>query len=471
MASKSEPELKGVEKAGKEFGWKEELAEESDAQMLKTGFPAPKRRFRIVYESMNASVEETYYWLLTHLQQDQGMPYADKITDVFSASENSAFFGVSQSRLGIQQDRASQYLALVGKMVKDLFSLVRELRVLDERLYYYENWDKSKAADVTLKGLYVDLVEGGTKSPASVYGMAQNVGFTILPDLFFNTQVYKETDIDKVVDALEFNSQVKNVLKRKLLAFVVWKIKTHAELKSRRLFNSRYLRQHWGTIKMYMAWIKPYLRNIAKLTMKQAHMDSAEMVSAFETSMMELEVLIRKPSKGGYNSVVLMTCHYRTRPQLNQNPNMDYQRSILHSGRIEVTMRAYGWHDKEIEAYKKFREEESFEMLGYVDGGIKAAMEALGDDLNKYLEEAGDKIEKKDVKKELPPKLPGIGEPFKDVFLGFKEMFTAFSGSNPKSKDAFVPDKGLSGSAASAALGTMYQAYKNYKKSHGMLSW
>ena len=61
----------------------------------------------------------------------------DKITDTFSASENSSFFGTSQQRVGLQQDKVSQYLATIGKMIKELFQLVRELRIIDERLGYY----------------------------------------------------------------------------------------------------------------------------------------------------------------------------------------------------------------------------------------------------------------------------------------------------------------------------------------------
>ncbi|MFH1649290.1 MAG: hypothetical protein ABIA93_01955 [Candidatus Woesearchaeota archaeon] len=466
--------MPSIEEFGKPYGWKEESFEVADEIMEKSGYPAPKRAFHIVYESFSASVEETYFWILTHLQQDWAFPHAIKITDVFSASENSAFFGQSQQRLGIQQDRASQYLALIGKMIKDLFALVREMRIIDERLYFYHAWEKSKAADVTLKGLYIDLVEGGTKSPSSVYGLAQQVGFTTLPDLFFNSQVYKEADVDSFVDKLAFNPSVKNVLKRKLLAFIIWKIKTQHELEARRLFNLRYLRQHWAVIKMYMAWVKPYLKNITRLTMNDKAQDSAELISAFEGSMMEIETLVKKPmpdyKKTGYNSVVLLSFKYRTRPHMNFR--QEYQQGPVHSGRIDCIMRAYGWHDKEVEAYQKYREQEDMEMLGMVDSSVKAAMEALGDELNKYLEEAGEKIEKK-AEPEKPKQAPqgSIIEPFVEVFKGFGEIFTSVTGTKEKKTNVFVLNAKAKDAAGESARFYMYSTYKNYKKSHGMLSW
>ena len=78
----------------------------------------------------------------------------------------------------------------MGKMIKDLFHLVREIRILDERLgYYKDRQDMEKqgrdSAEITLKGIYVDMAEGGSKNQSSVFGMARELQFTSLPDLFF----------------------------------------------------------------------------------------------------------------------------------------------------------------------------------------------------------------------------------------------------------------------------------------------
>ncbi len=83
---------------------------------------------------------------------------------------------MSQQRLGAQQDKISQFLATTGKMIKELFQMVRELRIIDERLGYYDAVaqeigkplaQRRKSDDITLKGMFVDLVQGGGKSAAS----------------------------------------------------------------------------------------------------------------------------------------------------------------------------------------------------------------------------------------------------------------------------------------------------------------
>ena len=63
---------------------------------------------------------------------------------------------------------------------------------------------------------------------------------------------------------------------------------------------------------------------------------------------------------------------------------------------------------------------------------------------------------------------PGAAEPFVSIFKGFWEMFTLFVPMNfeKKQKDESNP-KFASGDSSAA----IWQAYKNYKKSHGMLSW
>lgn len=184
----------------KEFEFEEEEIEIASSRKGpkvwgKTGYPQPGHRYRLIVEAHNLSIEEAYYWELDWVKYNQGYPadQIEKITDVFTASEQSAFFGAAQQRLGIQQDKVSQFLATIGKMVKEMFQLVRELRILDERLSYYRDSMRAtsksaESAEITLKGIWIDLVEQGSKNPASVYGMARELQFITLPDLFFKTQ-------------------------------------------------------------------------------------------------------------------------------------------------------------------------------------------------------------------------------------------------------------------------------------------
>lgn len=460
-----------------------------EGEAIPTGYPEPLGKYRLFVEGYNISIEEPYFWTLHYLRWFHSFVHVDKITDLFAAAENSAFFGTSQQRLGLQQDKVSQFLATIGKMVKELFQLVRELRILDERLgYYTDSYNAAspsrESAEITLKGIWIDMVEQGAKNPASVYGMAREVQFTTLPDLFFSTHPLKQEDVDIVVERErgEFNRKVREVLKRKLRTFLAWKEATFEELKNRRIFTLKYLRQHYEIIKMYMAWVKPYLKNIQRLMMDQSKVETPDILVAFETSMMEVEILAKKPQKkvkiGGKDiqvwQVIVLHLWFRTRPEMSYVQE-GYQKGPLHVGRVQITFRAYAWTDKEIELYKKMREQEDFKLLSMVDASVKAAMEALGDELMRYLEEAGEEMKKIEKKKEIKP--PTIVSPLANVYKGFKDMFTLYKGikktpepKRPSKKDLYQLDLAKS-VAASGVKGSMWGIYHHFKKHHGMLNW
>jgi len=443
-----------------DFGFKnEEKAEEVLHHTLSTNWPAPimetgimtPLRWRVVYEAYNQSIEDFYFRAMDYLKEEEEFPFFDKITDLFAASEQSAFFGAAQQRIGLQQDKVSQFLATIGKMVKELFQLVRELRILDERLQiYYESYRGDFPAEITLKGYWIDLVEGGAKNPASVYGMAREIGFITLPDLFFASPPMGSSQVEKHVNSLDFNRKVLEVLMRKLKSYLIWKEQTQRELKGRRTFTLKYLRQHYDIIKMYMMWVKPYLRNIERLSLDQGKMASPDLISAFEGSMIEIEVLAKKPMTGGGHhgghhkpeAYAIYSLHFdfRTRPEMKYVQE-GYQRGPSHIGRLVFTLRAYAWTQKDIYNYKKFRTKEDFDMLASIDGSVRAAYSALGDDLEKYLRESGesmlsefDKADKKKKKKKL-----NLLEPIKALFKSPEAMHAEAHGEHGKEDEHRCP--------------------------------
>ncbi len=486
--------INSITEAGQEFGWKEEEFEDQRDVYTKTDYPEPHRKFRVIYESFSLSMEETYFWILAALQYDFAFPKVEKITDIFSSAENSSIFGQASQRLGIQQDRITGTLATVGKMVKDLFALVRELRIIDERIAAYDAWtkNKSKSADSTLKQLYIDFAEsqGGQTKPSSVYGLAQNLGYTSLPDYFFNTRIFKKDEIDATVDAIPTNNNLKNVLRRKLLEFMIWKEETEKEIRHRRKFSLHYLRQHWAVIKMYMGWLKPYLRNVKRLSMNENQILGPEIISAFETAALEIEILAYDPARAvkGDSPCILVNFKYFVKPSLSYQQPESYQRGPVHVGKVDITMRSYGWSKSEIDMYKKYREKQEMELLSVIDASLKAALDALSEDLEKYLAEAGEEefkkkqAEKKEIKdtrtglqkflnqRVVDKKEAGGGflEPFVAIFMGVGEIAGAFLPSVAEKKSGAKPSEKKGGKEASIKMRVMWT---NYKKSHQLLTW
>ena len=56
----------------KKFGFDEETYEEYRDQHIKTGFPESIKRYRIIHETFNMSMEEAYFWVLNYVRQDLG---------------------------------------------------------------------------------------------------------------------------------------------------------------------------------------------------------------------------------------------------------------------------------------------------------------------------------------------------------------------------------------------------------------
>ncbi|MBI4980904.1 hypothetical protein HZC30_05095 [Candidatus Woesearchaeota archaeon] len=448
------------------------------------GYPSSLKTYHLTWEVHDLSLEEPYFWVLDVLKEN--FPEIIKLEDAFAASENSAFFGITQQRLGAQQDKVSQYLATAGKMVKELFQMVRELRILDERLNYYNKVaeqlgkpmsQRDKGSDITLKGIFVDLVQGGGKSASSIFGMARELEFITLPDLFFDAPPFKdETEITNHIESLrkDFNQSVLRVLHRHLVQYISWRASTHKEHTNRRGFMLRYLLQHFEIIKMYLAWTKPYLKHVARLHLKESGMGSAELVSAFEGSLLDIEFLARKKQGGGANSCILATFNYRTRPELKVVQE-GYQRGPVHIGKMEMFLRAYAWTDRQVEMYQKLKEKETMLLMAEVSGSVYSAMEALGEELDKYIAEAqGKSSEEEEKKSAKPDEDKSIWEKLFGDFYTPKKV-KAKANKKPKKSaqkaEQELPEKLKSNAVVKPATIFCWQAYNNFKKAHGMIAW
>ncbi len=470
----------------KKHGFQEEVREILKGQHGKTGFPVPLKFYTMSWEVYDLSLEEPYFWVLEVLKEN--FPIIEKLEDSFAAAENSAFFGVTQQRLGAQQDRVSTFLATIGKMVKELFQMVRELRIIDERLKYYEAVEeeltkpveqRKKGDEITLKGFFVDLVQGGGKSAASVYGMARELEFITLPDLFFDAPPFRnQTELEEHVNNLEknFNRNVLRVLLRHLTQYQEWRKRTHQEHKNRRRFQLAYLRQHFDIIKMYVNWIKPYLRHVSRLHMKEGSMTKADLVSAFEGSLLDIEVLARRrDDEKKMSGCILATFNYRTRPELKVQQE-GYQRGPVHIGRFEMNLRIYCWSDEEVQRYHKLKEDETMFLMGEVSESVYKAMVSLGDELDHYYQEsAGLSMagEKKPPEKAAEPKKTVLERFFGDFYTPKKvQQAVKVSRKEVQSEQQrrqAVIEKLIN--APGMIRGICWGVFHNFKKAHRMVAW
>lgn len=422
-------------------------------------------KYKVYIESPQQGVEPFYFWILSFMQKAKlglGLERIEKIKDVFSASETSAYWGDVEARRAIQQDRFEKYMTNVGAMTKSLIQMLRDLRILEERLDYYKKADTGDEGAMTaLKTIWTDLVEG--KSPTSVFALAGQPGYVTLPDLFFSNKAKKIEEIDKYVKGLEMNERVRSILKQKLEKFLLWKEHTFKELDQRQKFQLKYLRQHMQVINLYLAWLKPYLVNIKKL--QTVSTSRAELVKAFDTSVIELELLGisgKKPKAEPDITDPSLKSVIRVKFDFTAIPQIAYQegaaKGAIHIGKTVITIEGFVATEKYIQEYIKKQDEENFEILKSVNESI----EAMKEELDKYLGLAG-QLEKKEEKKE---EKEGFFEPFKAIYKGFKEIFET---KEKKPERLKVKIQELE-DTFNATKKMTYALYYIFKKSFGMIT-
>ena len=458
-------------------------------------YPKPASRFRVLLEAPNVGIEPLYFWMLT---QFRGIGYSkvDKISDIFSASESSSLFGQGQQRLGVTQDRIMSFLRIMHDMIKIIPNQVRELRVIKERLQYYDDsfkkGGKGEAAEKILKGLYVDLVEGGTKSASSVFGLSQQVGFVILPELFFRERLEPGQDENKFFEYIkglekDFNPTVINTLQRKLLQYYTWKTSTYKEIKQRQKYLLTYMKQVYSTVRLYMQWTKPYLKLAKKMGIDIDSTGRAELVRAFETSLIEVEILARRVEKSSKNdspdkeeqtihNCMLITFSYRTKPSMSfATPDFQH-RGPTHVGEAEITWRSYAWNDKDLRKYKELKDAEDLELLKSMSETLKSSLEGVEDDFKAFIEET-DKELYPPKKEEEPEKPRPFFSPITDVFTGIGGVSKEITGGVAGVAKSFWPQTPKGSSKANresiekSAKKLTWLCYKNFKKSFGLVAW
>ena len=129
---------------------------------------------RLIHETAQKNIESFYFWSMNCLT-DLGSHRPSR-SQMYSRRRRCRRCMRSAQRLGLAQDKVAQYLATIGRLVKDLFQIVREIRWIRERKNTMRIAtgadEKSACLERSPSRMYVDLVEGGT-SAGSVYGWAR----------------------------------------------------------------------------------------------------------------------------------------------------------------------------------------------------------------------------------------------------------------------------------------------------------
>ena len=365
----------------------------------------PLDAYKLHFSDMAVGLEPYYFHMLKSLGIEGFEVHKTK--DLFAASEMSSFWGDMARRRGEQEQKAMQLMGTINGMIKDLFKIMREISIIDQRVGLYEkSFTGDRAGDSGLKDVWISLVEGGSKNPTSVIGLATQVGFIALPDYFYTTQIKREeqgkeaeTMVNTIVDKLygdNISEKLSYTLKRKLEQFVMWREITYKELITRRNFTIGVLKTLISELKLYTDWVRPYVKSIRKLknsysgeakghSIGELETKNPELVSSFETSIVELELKAVKTKKEKWGDnvfVAKITFKQTTSPAESFQKN--YQKGFTHRGNVTIEIKGYHYTQEE---WDKENEKDNKDFIDFLTENVDSTIGSLKEQLEKMMKD------------------------------------------------------------------------------------
>jgi hypothetical protein len=447
-------------------------------------YKEPVSSYKLVSDSQQDQLGPIYYWILDFIQ-DMGWD-VKKITDNFANSPGSANFSDMGMKATKMQDEALKILGGLNQVIKSALNLIYDLKEFEIRLKQYDKANSKDANEkeegiLALKQIWLDNVDL-KKNRGSIHQMAGELGYTTIREAFMMAN--SVDDIKKIKkDGGIINDQVMRILIPRVSEFLIWKDYSEKELRKRMNIEKNYLKSQVETIKLYSAWIKPYLRAAEELRQKGFE-GSAALVSALSTTMFELTLMCKKEQKvpaqfssykmkRKYYSVVVVNMKYRGHVSQRVTQKGDY--GFAMGGRIDMIFDSYSLNEEELKVFEKeFTKDDVLDNMSFSMNIAEESLKELKEDLDHFLKNEDDrkKEEQKEKKKEESKNV----NPFVALLGIFGVMKKDEKKKNKEIEKAedIVPDnyieKIVRSDAAKTASGTLYTIYDVYKKAHGMAS-
>jgi hypothetical protein len=448
-------------------------------ELLKDYVPAllkkPKSEYMLTYEAMGEGVEPVYFWILDFMADSPpgglGLDVA-KSREEFEASLSSGYFGEMGQRATLMQKQAAEYLGAINQVIKSIIQLIYDLKEFELRIAMYdgiksENSEIKKGAVYSLKGVWMDQVDM-RKGKGSINMMAQDLNFVTLRDAFFHVNSHEE------IGKLDLNVRVRNVLTKKWEEYDKWVELSGKEIKNRYNIERAYLKSQIGTLKLYAAWVKPYLLAAQKLKMHD--FKSPNIVNAFSNMEMKLGIRGKKeikpeavhasfaksPIKTKFYYLIDVQLHFRTIPSAVEGRG---GRHYLHGGKTEIVFKGYSFDDIDIKAID---DQELYDDIELVEEWVGSSLKVIEEEAMHFYEDKKEEEEEKKQKKEKF--FAGYDNPFKGIFSGFGEIFRPMRDVIKSTPPEQLISADIKKTADKKAEETCELIYNTYKKVHGMLS-
>ncbi len=445
----------------------------------KWGLKSPSQQHELSYDSTSESLEPLYFWILDFLEKTGHR--IEKITDNFASSPGSGHFSEIGQKATRMQEEAMKMLGATNQVVKSILNLVYDLKEFKILLTTYDELKSQdpqvkSAAMLSLKQRWMDLVDQAKRGTTSIKQLAAQFDYVTLIDAFM------AADSLKRVNEMDLNDRVKRLLQQRISDFFKWLEESEKELRKRYQIEKRYLKSQVNTVKLYARWIAPYLKAARKLENVEPEDGTrqAGLVSAFNTSIMELVLLAKKDYdpkddvKTGtlpkvfeeiktrrYYSLVFVDFNFRGLPyRISQRGDWSF------GGRTDMKFKSYSLNEEELGVLKKVIERDRFgDVMKLIEGVTSETLAEIQNDIDAFLNEDEKKEEEKEKSSEDI-------NPFTALF----SFFTQSKKKDEKNKDVFMnpikPDNSyeeiIRSQAIISARDSCFNTFDIYKRAHGM---
>lgn len=466
-----------LEKLRKEI---EDLKEErkSDERTLLVDLPAE-------------GLESTYYWMTYFLEHYLGYDL-EKTGESIAAAVASSFFSDLGGKKTRMEQRAKQIIVDVNTVVKSILNLIYDLKEFDRRLEIFDDIhsgdkDKKEAGEIALKSVWMDEVDTkrgvGSINQLTASGKLE---FVTLRDAFLQAKSVED------VENLDLNKRVKRIVKARIEEYKKWRKRYETDLRQRRKIEKSYLKAQVRALKEYTKWAKPYLIAAQKLRLSRGEgtemggYKDPHLVEFFDTATISVSVRATKKQKLKKHFSELQVGRMKRIKDL-KNPvyrciELDFvfgSKPVMvskegganyrHMGQIMVKIKGYAFTKAELEKIRKLEEKENLELVEAVEEMTTGSLEAVSEDLEKYLSE--------EEEEEETPSINLLG-PLEDIKKGAEDLLKPFTSLVPESEGKLRLSRKekwminlLRDEASKKVSGDVYNVFKIYRKSRGYITF
>ena len=360
---------------------------------------------KLILDNPNIRMEQIYFWLVDFIRDSLKMDI-NKLSDDFTSSVGSSFFGEMGQRLTNVLNNARSLAELINTLTRTIISILNEYKQLYSIYILYEKLlskdpEEALASYLALKDRWLSNVDSSRgagalrnlqasrfpsivdlflfadlKSELEKFKNKKLIGQELYNKLFNDQTNTAPRDLNELFDNRIINRRIYNLLSSRLIEFYSWLENNKKILYDRIVLLKSYLKHELSSLLYYFEFAKPYFKFARKLL--QNPDQPIDIVNAFETAIINISLIANqkevkvkeydekegKEIEKTYIPLYEIVMKTRAIPTVVGRTDT-YARMYSFLGRIDIILRAYLVEKEEYDSIIINQESED---LAYITG-------------------------------------------------------------------------------------------------------